>query len=148
MYTRILVPLDGSALSDKATGAAIELARALSARIIAFYAAPAGPTAVFSEGAEFTGYASREVFQKMRDAFGSQLLEQATRKAAAAGVSAEGRMAVSDAPSEAILAAAAEAGCDLIVMASHGRRGMSALLLGSETQKVLAHSQIPVLVIR
>jgi nucleotide-binding universal stress UspA family protein len=79
---------------------------------------------------------------------GARILDAVARKTAAAGVKANITQAVASAPWQAILATAKKSKCDVIVMASHGRRGISALLLGSETQKVLTHSKLPVIVVR
>ena len=84
----------------------------------------------------------------MAEAQAQSILSSATQQANAAGVSSTSLSTVSDIPYTAIIDAATSADCDLIFMASHGRRGISGLLLGSETQKVLTHSKIPVLVYR
>jgi nucleotide-binding universal stress UspA family protein len=89
-----------------------------------------------------------EKFAEMADKQAQEILAAAQKQATAAGVSCAVAAATSDMPYEAIINAATSNGCDLIFMASHGRRGLSGLLLGSETQKVLTHSKVPVLVYR
>ena len=89
-----------------------------------------------------------EKFAEMSDRQATDILSACTALAAEAGVGSSSISVVSEAPYEAIIEAATTAGCDLIFMASHGRRGITGLLLGSETQKVLTHSTVPVLVCR
>jgi nucleotide-binding universal stress UspA family protein len=89
-----------------------------------------------------------EKFAEMAEKQAQEILGRAVREAMASGVQCETVAAVSDTPYEAIIKTADEHNCDLIFMASHGRRGLTGLLLGSETQKVLTHSDIPVLVYR
>jgi len=148
MYKNIMVATDGSKLSSKAVKAAIALAKPLGAKLVVFYASPDYPLPVYAEGAVFSNYVSKSQYAKEREAFGQKLLDDIARQADAAGIPAQTEYGVSNAPFEAILKAAGRRKCDLIVMASHGRRGVSALLLGSETQKVLTHSKLPVLVVR
>ena len=147
VYKRILVATDGSRLSTRAVTQALALAQAVGARLTAFYAAPAYPLPVYGDAVLRDPRAKRQYAElAVRDA--DRVLEPVACKAKAAGVACDVLHAASDAPWEAILAAAHADKADLIVMASHGRRGMSALLLGSETTKVLTHSKIPVLVVR
>ncbi len=147
MYKHILVPTDGSKLSIKAARQAVKLAKALGARITGFYATPDFGSASYGEG-----YMLRAPLTKTRAAFAEK---QALRYLSLIEVEAEIEKvpceifhSASDSPYAAIINAAAKKKCDLIVMASHGRRGLSALVLGSETHKVLTHSKIPVLVCR
>ena len=147
MYTNLLVPTDGSALSDKAVTHAIGLAQALKARITAFYAAPDFPVPLYAEGIIFEPMSTSEyVDAAMLEA--EKILDRVAAKAAEAGVECVKVHAVETPPWEAIISAARKSNCDAIVMASHGRSGLSALLLGSETTKVLTHSKLPVLVVR
>ncbi len=147
MFKHILVPTDGSKLSVKAAKQAVKLAKALGARITGFHVAPDFSSTYYGDG-----YILRAPGAKAQAEF---LQKQARRYLAVIEVEAEVEKvpcevfhAISDSPFEAIIDAAKKKKCDLIVMASHGRRGLSALVLGSETHKVLIHSKIPVLVCR
>ena len=147
MYTNLLVATDGSKYSEKAVAHAIGLAGKLEARITAFYAAPDYPDPVYSEGIIYETM-SRKDYAAMAAADAEKILDKVAKKAAAAGVKCDTRHTLSRAPWEAILAAAKKNKCDVIVMGSHGRGGLAALFLGSETQKVLAQSKLPVIVAR
>ena len=146
MFKHILVPTDGSALSTETVKKAVDFARETGAKITCFYAKPDYPVAFYGEGA-LIDPTTPEKFAEMADKQAQEILA-AAQKLAAAGVSCAAATATSDVPYEAIINAATSNGCDLIFMASHGRRGLSGLLLGSETQKVLTHSKVPVLVYR
>ena len=147
MYKNLLVATDGSKLSDKALVHAISLARALGAKLTAFYAAPDYPMPAYADGVVYEPV-SRKEYAKLAAEDAEKILDAAAAKAAAAGVDCKTAFAIASAPWEAILAAAKKHKSDAIVMASHGRRGLSAVLLGSETQKVLTHSKLPVIVVR
>lgn len=147
MFKHILVPTDGSQLSSDAAKRAIVFAKEIGAVVTFFFAKPDYPVAFYGEGA-LIDPTTPDKFAEMADKQANEILAAHQAAAAAAGVSCGVASAVSDIPYEAIVAAAQEAGADLIFMASHGRRGISGLLLGSETQKVLTHSKIPVLVYR
>jgi nucleotide-binding universal stress UspA family protein len=147
MFKHILVPTDGSALSTDTVKKAIEFAREANARITFFYAKPEYPVSFYGEGA-LIDPTTPEKFAELADEQALVLLAAAESLAKEREVPSARLAITSDVPYEAIIAAAAQAGCDLIFMASHGRRGFSGLLLGSETQKVLTHSTIPVLVYR
>jgi len=147
MYAHLLVPTDGSKLSDKAVAHAIALAQALQAKISFFYASPDYPLPAYADGVVYEPVSKREYNQLARKE-ADKILERVTTKADAAGVSCAQVHTIAASPWEAILKAAKSSKCDLIVMASHGRSGLSAMLLGSETQKVLTHSKVPVLVVR
>jgi nucleotide-binding universal stress UspA family protein len=147
MFKHILVPTDGSALSSDTVSKAVEFAREAGARITFFYAKPEYPVSFYGEGA-LIDPTTPEKFAELADEQAQTLLSSAESQAKARDVPSARMAVTSDVPYEAIIAAAAQAGCDLIFMASHGRRGISGLLLGSETQKVLTHSTIPVLVYR
>lgn len=145
MYKRILLPTDGSELSRRAIRSGVDFARSVGAEVVAMTATP-----------EFHAItANAEMLEQTRDEYlaasraaGQRLLDEAAAVARDAGVACTTVQRESDAPYEAIIAAARDQRCDLVVMASHGRRGIKGLLLGSETQKVLVHSAIPVLVHR
>jgi nucleotide-binding universal stress UspA family protein len=147
MYSHLLVPTDGAKLSDKAVTHAISLAQALKAKVSFFYASPDYPLPAYADGVVYESVSKREYTLLARKE-ADKVLDRAMAKATAAGVDCARMHTIADSPWEAILAAARKAKCDVIVMASHGRSGLSALLLGSETQKVLTHSKLPVLVVR
>lgn len=147
MYKNLLVATDGSKLSDKAVTHAIALAQALDATLTAFYAAPDYPTPVYADGVIYEPL-SRKEYAKLAAEEARKILGKVATKAEAGGVVCKTVHTIAPAPWEAILAAAKKYKCDAIVMASHGRRGLSAVLLGSETQKVLTHSKLPVIVVR
>jgi nucleotide-binding universal stress UspA family protein len=145
MYKNILVTTDGSEFSERAFGHAAALAKLLNAKLTAVtVTAPIQFVAI--EGVVYPE--DPEKHKQMIAAQAKAALDAVAKVAAAQGVPCETVQVESPQPYEGILATAKSKGCDLIVMASHGRRGLSALLLGSETQKVLTHSSIPVLVYR
>ena len=148
MYKHILVPTDGSKLSNAAAKSAAKLASDIGARITAVYVMrpfepPGHPEAV----AFYATYGAKE-FEAAARKNAQQAIAKVKSAAAAAKVQAEGVAITANSPWRAIVDTAKSRKCDLIVMASHGRRGLEALLLGSETQKVLTHSKTPVLVCR
>ncbi|HUW36723.1 MAG TPA: universal stress protein [Rhodocyclaceae bacterium] len=147
MFKHILVPTDGSQLSADTVKRAILFAKEVGAKITFFFAKPDYPVAFYGEGA-LIDPTTPEKFAEMAEQQAQEILAAATQQAQAAGVDCASLSVVSDVPYEAIIKASTQAGCDLIFMASHGRRGFSGLLLGSETQKVLTHSKVPVLVYR
>ncbi|MDX9995029.1 MAG: universal stress protein [Rhodocyclaceae bacterium] len=147
MFKHILVPTDGSELSGETVKRAISFARESGARVTFFYAKPEYPVAFYGEGA-FIDPTTPEKFAEMADQQAQEILSACEQLARDGNVASASLAVTSDIPYEAIIAGASSAGCDLIFMASHGRRGISGLLLGSETQKVLTHSKIPVLVYR
>ena len=147
MFKNILVPTDGSELSVRTMQRAVTFAKEAGARITAFFAKPEYPVTYYGEGA-LIDPTTPEKFAELAEQQAAEYLGAVTRLCQEAGVECTTVSATSDVPHEAIIKAAETAGCDLIFMASHGRRGISALLLGSETQKVLTHTTIPVLVYR
>jgi nucleotide-binding universal stress UspA family protein len=147
MFKHILVPTDGSTLSTDSVSRAIAFAKEISARITFLFAKPDYPVAFYGEGA-LIDPTTPEQFAEMAERQAREILSGCERRAREAGVVATSVSITNDVPYEAIIDAADANGCDLIFMASHGRRGFSGLLLGSETQKVLTHSSIPVLVYR
>lgn len=147
MYKKILVATDGSTLSRKAVTQAIALASVTGAELVALKVVPRYPLSYFEGGLALQAAEVSRVEKQWAE--GAQGVVDAVKKAAEAkGVKARGITAKSDLVSDAIIAAAKKQKCDLIVMASHGRRGVKRLLLGSETQQVLTHSHVPVLVLR
>jgi nucleotide-binding universal stress UspA family protein len=148
MYKHILVPTDGTALSQKAVKTATRLARSLKARMTTLYVmAPYSPPAESEMAAFYPAYSARGYEQHIRKV-AERALTRAKRTATQAGVKSQGIAVFHGSPWQSIVNAARGRKCDLIVMASHGRRGLIGVLLGSETQKVLTHSKIPVLVCR
>jgi len=147
MFKHILVPTDGSALSDSTVARAVSFAKETGARITLFYSQPDFPMPIYGEGA-LIDPTTPEQFAKSAASEAEAILSKARGAAEAAGVACDSDTAVNEVPYEAIIDAADRHGCDLIFMASHGRRGIAGLLLGSETQKVLTHSKTPVLVYR
>ena len=145
MYKHVLIPTDGSALSEMAIRQGIALAKSLPARVTAmtvslpFHAFAVDPVMLSDTPAQY---------ERDCEALAEKYLEVAKTEAAVAGISCETVHVWAAHPYEAIIDTARKAGCDLIFMASHGRKGVSALVLGSETVKVLTHSKIPVLVCR
>lgn len=144
MYQRILVPTDGSDITGKAVQTAIELASLSKARLLTIGVKEPFPYSAISEMQPVPPQEFFDAQERIAAAHVKAVVEQATR----AGVACEGHTVEALHPWEAIIDHAKTQGCDLIVMASHGRRGVAALLLGSETQKVLTHSTLPVLVVR
>jgi nucleotide-binding universal stress UspA family protein len=145
MYKRILIPTDGSDLSRKAIEHGVALAKASGASVVGITVSPTfhtfavDPVIVTETPAQY---------QKNCEALAERYLGVVRDVATTAGVAYEGVHVIDDHPYQAIIATARDNRCDLICMASHGRKGISALVLGSETTKVLTHSKIPVLVCR
>jgi nucleotide-binding universal stress UspA family protein len=147
MFKHVLVPTDGSPLSEDTVARAVAFAKDAGARITFFYAQPDFPMPIYGEGA-LIDPTTPEQFAKSATEEATRILDRAKAVADAAGVTADSDTVVNEVPYEAVIDAAERHACDLIFMASHGRRGIAGLLLGSETQKVLTHSKIPVLVYR
>ena len=147
MYKHILIPTDGSELSDKAINAAIDFARETKARVTGFTAMPEYPIPSEAELMARRAISPSEYERKAKQE-ADAILKPIAERARAAGVDFDCDHALNDRPDDAIIKAAQKHGCDLIFMASHGRRGISALIHGSETRGVLTHSDIPTLVYR
>ncbi len=147
MFTHILVPTDGSALSEETVAKAVEYAKKTGARVTFFYAQPDYRFDSYGETVLVNRQAP-ENLRKQAAARAQEILKKCEATATAAGVAADSVAVPTNAVFEGIIDTAKKTGCDLIFMASHGRRGVSALLLGSETHKVLTHSKVPVLVYR
>ena len=147
MYKHILIPTDGSELSRRAIAAGVKLAKSVGAKVTGFFAAPPATPVVYEDFLP-VGYMTPEQHAQLIEKTAARYLEVIEKAAKAAGVACECVHVTNDFPADAILAAAKKQKCDLIFMASHGRRGLRGVLLGSETQKVLTHSKIPVLVYR
>jgi nucleotide-binding universal stress UspA family protein len=147
MYKKILVATDGSTLSKKAVTSAIGLAAACGAELVALKVVPRYPQAYFEGSIPLSVQDVGRVEKQWTDA-AQAAVDAVVKSAKTKNVAAKGITAKSDVVSDAIIAAAKKQGADLIVMASHGRKGIKRLLLGSETQQVLTHSHVPVLVLR
>ena len=143
MYQHILIPTDGSPLSRKAIEHGIAIAKETGAKVTGITVST--PYYVFASDPDLL---SQDVYEKSTTAFANKCLIEFKAIAAAAGVSCNTIHVQHSQPYQAILDAAKNERCDLIIMASHGRRGISAIVLGSETVKVLTHSTSPVLVYR
>jgi nucleotide-binding universal stress UspA family protein len=147
MYKHILIPTDGSELSLKAVKHGIELAKAVKAKVTSVTVI--SPALLFSlEPEKFKGPSEDWGYQRLMESFAGKCLDQVKTEALAHDVRCDVMHVEHEQPYQAIIDAAINEHCDLIVMASHGRGGISAIVLGSVTQKVLTHSTIPVLVYR
>lgn len=144
MYSHILVPTDGSDISAKAVETAISMAKLLGAKLSTISVKEPFPYSAISEMQPVPP----QEFYDAQERIATARVKAVSDAAKAAGLDCDGFTVEAVHPWEAICDLAKDKGCDLVVMASHGRRGVSALLLGSETQKVLTHSPLPVLVVR
>ncbi|GCL65994.1 universal stress protein [Pseudaquabacterium pictum] len=144
MYKRILVPTDGSEITAKAVDTAVTLARLSGATLSTLCVKEPFPYSAISEMQPVPP----QEFYDAQERIAAERVKAVMAAAAAAGVECTGSTVEALHPWEAILDLAKQQGCDLIVMASHGRRGMAALLIGSETSRVLTHSPLPVLVVK
>ena len=149
MFQHLLVPTDGSEMSEDTVKRAVRFAKEAGAQITFFYAQESFygrmDVALFGEGIAIDPSLS-ESFAQANSNYANAILNDARRQAETAGVMSSTTTTVHPVIYEAIIEAAIDNHCDLIFMASHGRRGLAGLLLGSETQRVLTHSRIPVLV--
>ena len=143
MFQRILVPTDGTELCSAALATALELAKLGGGAIVGLHAEPPGRLAALAQDDQV-----RAAWLNECEQVGTDAMAWIARRAAEAGVPCETVLVHHESPAAAIVETARERACDLIVMASHGRRGLKGFLLGSETQKVLVNSTIPVLVHR
>ena len=143
MFKHLLIPTDGSELSEMALNYAIELAKALPARItVVNVTEPLPIVGAFETGMPFP----EEEYEKGAAQLAQKHLSSAEDKARAAGVTCETVHIRDEAPAEGILQAAKDCGCDAIVMSTHSRHGLSRMILGSQANKVVTNSPIPVLV--
>jgi nucleotide-binding universal stress UspA family protein len=147
MYRKILVATDGSNLSKKAVSSAIDLAAAVKAELVALYVVPRYPVSYFEGGMSVPASEIARTEKQWAEQ-GQAVVDAVQASAQAEGVKAKGSVTRSNLVAESIMAAAKKNKCDLVVMASHGRKGLKRVLLGSETQHVLTHSSVPVLVLR
>jgi nucleotide-binding universal stress UspA family protein len=144
MYRNILVPTDGSDITVKAVQTAITLAKTLGAKLTTISVKEPFPYSAISEMQPVPP----QEFYDAQERIAAARVKAVVAEATAAGLDCAAFTVEALHPWEAVVDHAKAQGCDLIVMASHGRRGVSALLLGSETQKVLTHCNVPVLVIK
>lgn len=147
MYKRILVATDGSDLSARAVTHAISLAKLCGAQLFVLKVVSRYPQTYFEGGIALDADEVKRVEQSWEDE-GRTIILSVEKEASIQGVKVNGYVEKSDIVSEAVLDLSKKCECDLIIMASHGRKGISRLLLGSETQHVLTHANIPVLVLR
>ena len=147
MYQRILVATDGSALSKKAVKHAISLAASTGASLVALKVVPRYPVSFFDGSATLSVETVSEAEKKWVTDAESQL-DAVVKEAQSAGVKAKTAVVKSDLIAESIIAAAKKHKADIVVMASHGRKGIKRILLGSEALAVLTHSEVPVLILR
>jgi nucleotide-binding universal stress UspA family protein len=144
MYRNILVPTDGSDITAKAVETGVSLAKILDARLSTISVKEPFPYSAISEMQPVPP----QEFYDAQERIAASRVKAVVDSAAAQGLACTGHTIEALHPWEAITDYAKAQGCDLIVMASHGRRGVSALLLGSETQKVLTHSAVPILIVK
>lgn len=147
MYKHILIPTDGSACAGRGLEQGLALAKALGARVSIMTVTEPMPVFVGAAGVGWDPVLAAD-YEKHADVAARAVLDAAGKAAEAQGVSAETVYAPRAQPAEAIVDTAKARGCDLIVMASHGRRGLRRLVLGSQTAEVVVHSEVPVLVVR
>jgi len=149
MYSHILIPTDGSDFARKGVDHGLSLAKALGSKVTVLIVTE--PYPLYATSAHFAwtpGEAEIERYEARQKEFAEKALEPVKAAAVKAGVGIDTVHKADEFPSEAILKTAAERDCALIVMASHGRRGLERLFLGSQTLDVLQRSKIPVLVVR
>jgi nucleotide-binding universal stress UspA family protein len=147
MFKRILLPNDGSPVSQKAVKQGVVFAKSIGAKVVGFFAAEDYRALMYTEYVP-PNLLSQAEFEAQAKKSAEKRLAYIDKTAKAAGVPYEGLYLISIAPWEAIIEAAKKKKCDLIFMGSHGRSGLAGLLLGSQTTKVLTHSKVPVLVCR
>jgi nucleotide-binding universal stress UspA family protein len=147
MYEHLLVPVDGSELSAKAIEHSIGLAKMLGASILGFTAEPPLPVLVVEQGAVAYDAATFEAHHERCERHARDILDTFADRARQAGVQFEGQFVITDDVQQAIVDMADKHSCDLIVMATHGRPGLDALLHGSLAKSVLAHSKLPLLIL-
>jgi nucleotide-binding universal stress UspA family protein len=147
MFKRILVPTDGSDFSQDTARRAVSFAKEAGASLAVFYVKPQYPFTYYSEGVVFDSTPPGR-FDELAELEAQEIVGFVEKLCRQAGVPCTKLVVASEIVYKAIIDAASSNACDLIFMASHGRKGLSALVLGSETQKVLTHTKIPVLVYR
>jgi len=147
MFKNILIPTDGSTVANKAVKAGIDLAKQLGAKVTGYYAVEAIQPRVYGEGYMIDNKTIKAFEQQARQV-GQKHIDSMAKIANAAGIKFAGVMTMAETPYEGIVETAKKQKCDAIFMASHGRRGLAGIIMGSVTHKVLTHSKLPVLVYR
>ncbi|MES2091747.1 MAG: universal stress protein [Pseudomonadota bacterium] len=147
MYEHLLVPVDDSELSDRAMDTSVGLAKMLGASITGFTVEMPLPPMVLEQVAMAYDAETIQGHQEHCEAHARQVLKRFADKAVAAGVPFDGQFMVTDVVQQAIVDIAQRQHCDLIVMATHGRHGLDALISGSLTKSVLSHSKLPLLIV-
>ena len=147
LYAHILLPTDGSSLATRGAKAGVQLAKALGAKVTVVYVGMPYASMVYGEAMVYVGPSPRE-HKRLSEEAAKKAFAPVALEAKRVGVDCATLLEVDSKPWEGILKTARSRKCDAIVMGSHGRSGLGGLLLGSATQRVLAHSKIPVLVIR
>jgi nucleotide-binding universal stress UspA family protein len=147
MFRNILVPTDGSVLSQKAVKKSVALAKKTGARITGFHVSPAYKLNVYAEYI-VPDFIDPKKYEARQKKIAEKYLQAVKKQCQSVGVRCTTGSVCSDYPADAIIKASRKYKCDLIAMASHGRKGLSKMLLGSETQKVLANTSLAVLVLR
>ena len=147
MFKHILLPTDGSPVARKAIKAGVALAKELGAKVTAYYALDSVQPYIYAEGYAISTDTLQDFDKRAREQ-GRKYLAEVEKAATAAGVACQTLITQPATTYQGIVAAARKQKCDVIFMASHGRGELASLILGSVTQKVLAHSRIPVLVYR
>lgn len=148
MYQRILIAIDGSELAAKGLHEGLALARALQAKVDILVVSEPWAMGVYDAFGWTIAYQASPEYRESREAQAQAILQPALDAAKQAGVEATGHHLLDRYAADGILETVRESGNDLVVMASHGRRGVDKVLLGSQTQLVLTHSKVPVLVVR
>jgi len=148
VFRNILIPTDGSKLAAKGIKAGVKLAKALGARVTGVYVIPPYVPAMYGEGAVYVPASAPKDYKRFSEKAAKKALAAVEIEAQSAGVPCATLFVTDPQPWGGILRVARSRKCDAVAMASHGRGGLGGLILGSETQRVLAHSKIPVLVVR
>ena len=148
MYKRILIATEGSEFGGRALTHGLALAKALNAPVVVVTVTEAWSALELARMARFGNRNPVEQYEEMVTAAGNHILTHAADAAKSQGVTCEAVHVRDSHPAEGIIATALQKGCDLIVMASHGRRGVNRLLLGSQANEVLTHSKVPALIVR
>ena len=148
MFKRILIATDGSPLSRTAIATGVELARLSNGTVVGLHARPPMGVVLYGEGSIMVPPETQAAYKERARAVSGKYLAEVEASARQSAVPFEGVDIEDASPSDAILRTAQSQDCDLIVMASHGRRGLTRVLMGSETQKVLTHATQPVVVTR
>ena len=148
MFKHVIVPTDGTELSRNAARVAAGVAKALGAKLTVLHVIPPYSLPVSDGMYMYEQAFSPQEYRKSTEDYARKVLEDAAFEARKSDVSCETAFVTAPAPWDGIVKEAGKRGADLVVMASHGRRGIAAVVLGSETQKVLTHSKVPVMVTR